>query len=140
MNKQFKNVLSALSLVTSVLKPLVVHGQSREVPFTMEDRDRIIQMNEKLNSQQIQINDMKTELSSVKQQIKDVKQEMVNLFYWGFGIMMSFMLFLLGFIIWDRRTAMEPIRERSMSLIQSLREYSKEHPKLADILRSHGLI
>jgi len=95
---------------------------SREVPFTLEDRDRIIKMDERLESQQRQLDDLKT------------------LFYWGFGILFSLMLFLLGFIIWDRRTAMEPVRERTQSLILTLREYAKEQPKLADILRSYGLM
>ncbi len=115
-------------------------AQSRDVPFTLEDRDRIIQIEEKINSQQIQINDVKTELSDMKQEVKDIKQEILNLFYWGFGSMMSFMLFLLGFIIWDRRTTVDPIRERTQLLMQTLREYAKEQPKLADILRSHGLM
>ena len=127
-------------LIAYCLLPMATLAQNREVPFTLEDRDRIIQMNEKLNSQQTQINDVKTELSAVKQEIKDVKQEILNLFYWGFGIMLFLMLFLLGFIIWDRRTAMEPVREHTQSLIQSLREYAKEQPKMADILRSHGLL
>ncbi len=126
-------------------------AQMREVPFTLDDRDRIMQtqvkvesmrneMNTRFESRQRQITDVKTELSAVRQEIKDVKQEIVNLFYWGFGIMLSLMLFVLGFIIWDRRTAMEPVRERTQSLLQSLREYAKEQPKLADILRSHGLL
>jgi len=102
---------------------------SREVPFTLEDRDRIIKMDERLESQQRQLDDLKTQLDDLK-----------TLFYWGFGILFSLMLFLLGFIIWDRRTAMEPVRERTQSLILTLREYAKEQPKLADILRSYGLM
>ena len=113
---------------------------SREVPFTLEDRDRIIQMQIKMDErfksidtrfeyQQRQLDDLKTQLDDLK-----------TLFYWGFGILFSLMLFLLGFIIWDRRTAMEPVRERTQSLILTLREYAKEQPKLADILRSYGLM
>ena len=102
---------------------------SGEVPFTLEDRDRIIKMDERLESQQRQLDDLKTQLDDLK-----------TLFYWGFGILFSLMLFLLGFIIWDRRTAMEPVRERTQSLILTLREYAKEQPKLADILRSYGLM
>ena len=113
---------------------------SREVPFTLEDRDRIIKIqikmderfesiNTRFESQQRQLDDLKTQLDDLK-----------TLFYWGFGILFSLMLFLLGFIIWDRRTAMEPVRERTQSLILTLREYAKEQPKLADILRSYGLM
>ncbi|MBI5217549.1 MAG: hypothetical protein HY958_01290 [Bacteroidia bacterium] len=124
-----------------------VNAQSRDISFTLEDRDRIIQIEEKLNSQQKEIaslrNEMNTRFESQQQQINDLK----TLFYWGFGIMMSLMLFLFGFIIWDRRTAMEPLRkqttkvsEQTQTLIFTLREYSKKQPELADILRSHGLL
>ena len=98
-----------------------IDTQSREVPFTLDDRDRAIQMNEKLNSQQKQI-DFK--FDSLQQQINYQKE----LFFWGFGIMISLMLFTLGFIIWDRKTVTEPIRENTQSLIQTLREYAKEQP------------
>ena len=120
--------------------PNVSATYSREVPFTLEDRDRIIKIqikmderfesiNTRFESQQRQLDDLKTQLDDLK-----------TLFYWGFGILFSLMLFLLGFIIWDRRTAMEPVRERTQSLILTLREYAKEQPKLADILRSYGLM
>ena len=131
---------------------------SREVPFTLEDRDRIIQMqikmdehfesintrfesiNTRFESQQQQITELKESMqqqfSGIQQQISDLK----NLFYWTFGIIITLIIFMLGFIIWDRRTAMEPLRERTQSLFLTLREYAKEQPKLADILRSYGLL
>ena len=106
---------------------------SGEVPFTLEDRDRIIKIQIKMDERFESIN---TRFEYQQRQLDDLK----TLFYWGFGIMFSLMLFLLGFIIWDRRTAMEPVRERTQSLILTLREYAKEQPKLADILRSYGLM
>jgi len=131
---------------------------SGEVPFTLEDRDRIIQMqikmdehfesintrfesiNTRFESQQQQITELKESMqqqfSGIQQQISDLK----NLFYWTFGIIITLIIFMLGFIIWDRRTAMEPLRERTQSLFLTLREYAKEQPKLADILRSYGLL
>ena len=106
---------------------------SGEVPFTLEDRDRIIQMQIKMDER---FKSIDTRFEYQQRQLDDLK----TLFYWGFGILFSLMLFLLGFIIWDRRTAMEPVRERTQSLILTLREYAKEQPKLADILRSYGLM
>lgn len=138
---------SILFLNIIALATLHCFSQSKEVPFTLEDRDRIIQMSEKLNSQQTQINDIKTELAEIKQEIrnlhqeiKDVRQEMKSELNWKFGILFSMMIFLLGYIMWDRKTVTQPIKEHTQSLIQSLREYAKEEPKLADILRSHGLM
>ena len=78
-----------------------------------------------------------------QKQIDDLK----TLFYWGFGILITLYIFMLGYMIWDRRTAMQPAllqaskaEENSRNLIQTLREYSKKHADLAEILRSHGIL
>ncbi len=47
---------------------------------------------------------------------------------------------LIGLIFWDRRSYIKPVKEDINQLTASLREYAKEQPKLADILRSHGLL
>ena len=106
---------------------------SGEVPFTLEDRDRIIQMQIKMDER---FKSIDTRFEYQQRQLDDLK----TLFYWGFSIIITLIIFMFGFIIWDRRTAMEPIRERTQSLILTLREYAKEQPKLADILRSYGLL
>jgi hypothetical protein len=61
--------------------------------------------------------------------------------------MLTLFLFMLGYMIWDRRTAMKPALEQSTralegngNLIKVLRDYSKKHPDLAEILRSHGIL
>jgi len=52
-----------------------VDAQSRDVPFTLDDRDRAIRMEEKLNSQQQQISDLKVstqeQISGLKESIND---------------------------------------------------------------------
>lgn len=131
-----KHFLAILFIILSISSI----AQNSKVSFTLDDRDRIIQIEEKLNSQQLQIND-------IKQEIKDVKLEILNQFYWGFGIMIAFMIFLLGYIIWDRRTAITPVREKAyilsenyQKLIAVLKEYAKKQPELAEILRTNGLL
>jgi hypothetical protein len=52
-----------------------------------------------------------------------------SLFYWGFGILITLFVFMLGYMIWDRRTTMQPTllqaskaEENSRNLILTLRE------------------
>ena len=54
---------------------------------------------------------------------------------------------MLGYMIWDRRTAMQPALNKaaiaeanSINLVKALREYSKKHTDLAEILRTHGIL
>ena len=112
---------------------LKAQEQQVVVPYTLADRDRSIRteanMELKFESQQRQLDDIKI------------------LFYWGFGILITLFLFMLSYMIWDRRTAMQPALERSSkaeensrNLIATLREYAKKHADLAETLRTHGIL
>lgn len=111
----------------------------QEVPFTLEDRDRLIKLEERLKSTNERIaatneridasndrigatNDriganneriaslerqMNVKFEAQQQQIDDLK----TMFTWGFSILITIMLFILGYMIWDRRTAVTPLRE-----------------------------
>ncbi len=66
----------------------------------------------------------------------NVKSEAVNAridyLFWLQGVIVALILFMLGYMIWDRRTALQPALEnaseadaKTTSLIRSLRDYSK---------------
>ena len=110
------------------------------VPYTLADRDRAILAEAKLNALEAK---MDVKFASQQRQLDDIKV----LFYWGFGILITLFIFMFGYMIWDRSTAMQPAleqsskaEENSRNLILSLREYSQKHVDLADILRTHGLL
>ena len=126
-------VMIILLFCTFLTSPARAQEQQVVVPYTLADRDRAIRTEAKIElqfeSQQRQLDDLKT------------------LFYWGFGILITLFIFMLGYMIWDRRTALQPAVEKaidsdtkSTNLIKTLREYSKNHPDLAEILRSHGIL
>lgn len=122
-------------------------AQQQEVPYTLEDRDRSIRTEAKIVGLEAKIEALETKMDikfeSQQQQINDLK----TMFFWGFGIMITLMIFMLGYTIYDRRTAMHPIREKAdrtennlQSLIRALREKAQNDDQLAQILRSHGLL
>jgi len=113
------------------------------VPYTLADRDRAIQTEAKINALDIRFESIDKQFIFQQKQIDDIK----TLFYWGFGILITLLIFMLGYMIWDRRTAMQPaleqaakVHENSRNLIMTLREYSKKHADLAEILRTHGIL
>ena len=117
------------------------------VPYTLADRDRAILTEAKLGTLEAKINALEAKMDfkfeSQQRQLDDIKV----LFYWGFGILITLFIFMFGYMIWDRRTAMQPAldqsskaEENSRNLILSLREYSQKHGDLAEILRTHGLL
>jgi hypothetical protein len=144
-----------LVLTITLLFALILQAQEQQViPYTLADRNRAILTDAKINTLEAKIialdDKMEVRFESIdkqfmyqRKQIDDIK----TLFYWGFGILITLFIFMLGYMIWDRRTAMQPAllqaskaEENSRNLITTLREYSKKHPDLAEILRIHGIL
>jgi len=100
--------------------PIFAQEQQVVVPYTLADRDRAILTEAKLStldSKIIALDDkMAVRFESIdkqfvyqQKQIDDIK----TLFYWGFGILITLFIFMLGYMIWDRRTAMQPALQRA---------------------------
>ncbi len=136
-----------LFLILFVSCSLTSFTQSTSVPFTLEDRDRIIRTEQELKSLRNEINtrfeSMDTRFESQQRQINDLKESISDikiLLLWGFGILFSLFLFMLGYIIWDRRTALNPVRIKTETISNILRDFAKENAKFAAILRTYGLL
>lgn len=112
-------------------------NRNLEIPFTLEDRERMIRIEEGLKYNQQQISELR---SSTQQQISELRSFML----WGFGITFAGIFALIGFVIWDRRTAINPVLRKQQELEEKiervLKEYAKVEPKLEQILRSIGML
>jgi len=142
MKKLF--ILAVVLLFSGILK---AQEQQVVVPYTLADRDRAILTDAKISTleakMEVRFESIDKQFMYQQKQIDDIK----TLFYWGFGILITLFIFMIGYMIWDRRTAMQPAlaqvakaEENSRNLITTLREYSKKHADLAEILRSHGIL
>jgi hypothetical protein len=134
-----------LVLIMVLLFAPVLKAQEQQVvvPYTLADRDRTIRTEAKMEAIEAKMDALETKM--------DVKFEAVNAridyLFWLQGVIVALILFMLGYTIWDRRTALQPALDRateadakSTNLIRTLREYSKKHPDLAEILRIHGIL
>ena len=134
----FKNLIMKTIGLILMFFVLVLQAkpQSQQVNFTLEDRDRIMRTEERVQSLR---NEMNTRFEAMDSKIETL--------YWGFGILIALMLFLFGYIIWDRRTALNPIQNKTLSLEERInklefmnREQAKINPGFAEILRNAGLL
>ncbi|MFP4471755.1 MAG: hypothetical protein ACLFPE_13810 [Bacteroidales bacterium] len=139
-------ILLALSVQT--------FSQSNRVEYTLEDRDRLIrteekvealrsEMNIKFESSQGEINSLRNEMNTKFEAI----ESKIETLYWGFGILIALMLFLFGYIVWDRRTALNPVQNKTMDLETRLarlefitKQQAKKDPAFAEILKHAGLL
>jgi len=139
---------------------LLSYSQQQEVPYTLADRDRLIQVEANVNGMRNEMNSLRNEMISLRSEM-DAKIETLNqrfegvqtqfdvinqrldnlqtFLYWGFGLLFSFMVFLFGFIIWDRRTTIAPVKREQDKILEALRELSKKDSNIRDALKKAAL-
>jgi len=110
----------------------------KEVPHILDDRDRIIRVEARMEALETKMEALETKM--------DIKFEAVNsridYLFWMMGILTALMILILGFIIWNRRTAMNPLRENQekqkieIGKIKAiLKEMGENDQKIAEILK-----
>ena len=121
---------------------IAVQAQEEQqvIPYTLADRDRLIRLDVEVSSLR---NEMNTRFDAQQKQSDDLR----TLFFWGFSITITLLIFMLGYMIWDRRTALKPAMtkaeepsDKAKDLTTVLRDYARPHPDLAEILRTYGLL
>ena len=98
----FITVLHILSSMFVVWQVDVSYAQ--EVAFTKEDRERLRNVELKVERLEVEVREG---LKAVNQRIDDLKTEvnsLKELIYVGIGGI----FILIGFVLWDRRTALQP--------------------------------
>ena len=149
LNSRIMKILASISLLLLSLLSLPALPQEQQfvVPYTLADRDRTIRTEAKMEAIDAKMDALETKMDVKFESIQKQIDQLSTLFYWGFGILITLFIFMLGYMIWDRRTALQPALSKatdadvkSSNLIRALREYSKKHPDLAEILRTHGML
>ena len=77
-----------------------------------EDRKEIQEIRERL----IRIEERMVTKEELKAEIKDVRNEIKEFMLWGFGVTFAGIFALIGFVLWDRRTALAPAIRKSREL------------------------
>jgi len=134
---------------------------AREIPFTQEDRDRLIRLEVTLKefkeSVDRRFEGVDKRFEGVDKRFEAIEKrfdQMINLFI---GIVASFTAIVavtIGFAIWDRRTMIRPFeskvkaiedeiaenRSKLHSLIEAFRSLSKTDSNVAEILKKFNLL
>ncbi len=134
-----------MRLVALVLMLLAI-TLAKEVPFTQEDRDRIRNVELKVERLEEGQKYLQKQIDDLKKDTQRQFDELRTFLYWGFGILFGGMGILIGFVIWDRRTAVEPvarkikeIEEREEKLEKVMKKLAKKDPEIEKILKEEGI-
>ena len=133
-------VLSFLLLFTNL-------SFAQKVGFTQEDRERLIRLEATLKVFMDQTNRRFAEL---REDMNKRFDQMMKFLWMLVAIFTTLTATVIGFAYWDRRTIIRKARDEAIEaiekegrlrdLIRALRRLAEEDKKLADVLRSFGLL
>ncbi len=132
-------------LLALVLCLSMVHA--KEVPFTLEDRDRLIRMEAELKALSKSVD---TRFEEMNKRIDEVnrKIDMLFNFLWIItGIFTTITVATIGFAIWDRRTTLKPfedkirkLEDKDKAFLEALKSLAEEDKKVHEILRKYNML
>ncbi len=141
MRKQTLRLFSAI-LLCAILFPM--SGYAVETAPRISDREII----ESLTRLEEGVKANRRMIESLRSDVGTLRSELLSFMKWGFGLILSGMLILVGFILWDRRSTVKPVRDQIDELerqkvdrlIAAMKELSEADANLARVLRSVGLL
>jgi len=134
--KTFQRIIVFFILVM----PVIGVAEVKEIPFTLDDRDRIIRTEQKVESVKTEIN---IRFEGVDRRFDGIDKRFDQLFnfLWAFiGIFTAMMVSVFGFAFWDRKLSLAPLKKENEKTLDALRDYAEHQPKLREILKNAGLM
>jgi len=113
--------------------PVLVTAGTKEIPFTLDDRDRIIRTEHEIKS-------LKTEMT-VRFEAVDRRFDQLFNFFWAIiGMFTTMMVAIFGFAFWDRKLSLASLKREDQRIVSVLIEFAKTQPKLSESLKNAGLL
>ena len=156
MMKKWMTMVLLVICMASFFAP--VSGYAVETAPRISDREIIeslIRLEEgvKANREMIlalrkDMGSMRNEMGSMRNEMHSMRTEIPGFMKWGFGLLFTGMLILVGFILWDRRSTLKPVKDELDELerrkvdriIAAMKKLSEEDSRIAQVLRSVGLL
>lgn len=149
------NILFIFVMLFSFLFPLLAFA--KDIPFTQEDRDRLIRLEVKVEQIDKRFDQIDKRFEQIDKRFEQADkrgdsierrlERLEGVMMWGFGLLFTTMIGLVGFVLWDRRTALAPairknkeLEEREEKLEKALKEIAVKDPNVAEALKHVGIL
>jgi len=116
---------------------------SQKLDYTLEDRERLIRVEEGLKAIQKQIDQR---FETIELSINRRLDKLNTFMFWGLGILFIGMLLVVSFTLWYRRSMISPVIKKNQKLLEEnkiikeiLREYAQTDEKLLSVAKKFGL-
>ena len=127
------NTFLAAIFIASVFCSNYSAAQSNEIPFTQQDRDRLIRLEVKVEAIDKRIDDLRIDFN---QHFDDL----LTIMLWGFGILFGGMGLLIGFVLWDRRTTLAPVIKENQAMKRVFLKLSQNNLDVKKALKEEGIL
>jgi hypothetical protein len=143
---------AACVVVLAVVVATCAVAQEREVSISgKEIVERLSRIEDGQKSGEQHFSGLERRIDAVEarleQKIDQRFGELRDFMLWGFGVTFAGIFALVGFVLWDRRTALAPavrrieeLQDREKRLESALRDYAQGKSDLATSLRNSGLL
>lgn len=132
-----------------------ISGFAVETSQRISDREIIeslTRLEEGIKANKEMIVALREEMGSLRKELRaemvTLRNEILGFLKWGFGLLFTGMFILVGFILWDRRSTLKPVKDEIDDLerrkvdriIAAMKKLSEEDSQIAQALRSVGLL
>ena len=134
-------MIRSLILILIVFKFSYVNGENKDVSFTLEDRDRLIKTEVKVEEGFKSINE---KFASIESKFESKFESIQKQIDFTNNLILTMLASMVGTIVymwWDRRSANAPLKDsiedekkKVNQLIKVLKEYSDSHPELKTLI------
>ena len=119
--------------------PALAQEQQVVVPYTLADRDRAIRTEARMETLDAKVQALDRRIDDIHLQINRLEDKFDSYFMWGFGLVLMSIFGLIGFIIYDRRTTLAPVENKTERIIKALKEAAEKDPALREALKKTAL-
>ena len=128
-------------LILLFLLPSLLQAMEKEIPFTLDDRDRIIRTEQKVESLRTELNTkIDSKFDGLRSEMNARFDQLFNFLWAIIGIFTTMMVSVFGFAFWDRKLSLAPVKAENLKTLNALREFAEHQPKLREILKNAGLM
>ncbi|MEI6886274.1 MAG: hypothetical protein WCO02_17420 [Bacteroidota bacterium] len=117
--------------------PMIGWAEIKEIPFTLNDRDRIIRTEQKVEALDAKID---SKVDGLRSEMNARFDQLFNFLWAIIGIFTAMMVSVFGFAFWDRKLSLAPVKSENLKTLNALRDYAEHQPKLREILKNAGLL
>jgi len=127
-----------IAILLLALAPKAQESQL-SVPYTLADRDRAIRTEARMETLEAKVDALDKRIDDIHLQINRLEDKFDSYFMWGFGLVLMSIFGLIGFIIYDRRTTLAPVENKTERIIKVLKEAAENDPVLREALKKTAL-